>query len=187
VKSGEGWESVLSSRGWRVDATSADGFFVAEFVATAAIRDVSLFQIQTWQLWQQQQQQPNLLVTGVFDAPTQLALERSPVHPLWPPLYCSNGTNLEKDNQGQLALVIAVPTGVLLLFVALLSAYTLLLKNGTGPRVPLANSRRGHADPQWISQRHPDDLHEFPDFNNQRLDEWEVCSKKRKRRKLFCF
>lgn len=50
-----------------------------------------------------------------------------------------------------------------------------LLVQGAGPRVPLGSSSRGHADPQWISQRHSDkDMGDLPDFSDAKLDDWEV-------------
>jgi hypothetical protein len=123
VAAGGGWESKFSAAGWRVNSPK-NGFFVAEFSQTATIRDVGMLQIATWQLWQSA-----VAVTGIFDAATQLALELSPVAPVWNPRFCGSVTEgLQRDAQGELALVIAVPTGVALVFLALVSVCTIQKK-----------------------------------------------------------
>jgi hypothetical protein len=187
------WQSQLPQYNWTLVQRDPP-LAVLEYSQTGAVRDVVYLQVITWQQWSATQSDtfPQLRLTGVFDAETQLALDRSPVAPMWPLNFCEAATAAPSgraatdatpvptvpmaqiDDQGSLAIVIAAPTGVLTVLLAAIVAFA-LLRNGAGPRVPLGETKRGHADPWWINQRHSDDWHDMPDFDDKdnRLDSWE--------------
>lgn len=158
------------------------------------MRDVVYEQVLAWQQWSVTQSSGAVVrLTGVFDPEMQLALDDSPVFAVWPLNFCqaSPFVSLERsapatttvpasvpraflDAQGSLVLIVAVPMGALAALLAAVIVFALLRKSG-GPWVPLGESRRALADPCWINQRHPDDIHELPDFEDKehRLDSWE--------------
>ncbi len=134
------WQSLLPQHNWTV-VERGPPYAVLEYAQTAAVRDVVYLQVITWQQWSATQSGsvPMLRLTGIFDADSQLALDRSPVSPMWPLNLCeavpqsgpvatgraATGATpvptvptTQLDDQGSLALVIAVPTSALGLLLA---------------------------------------------------------------------